>query len=395
MSDLAQIKRTVLAMLGGKAPSVWPDAAGWAAIDTMAEQHRLQPLLLHRARAAGSWPVPAELLADWEAAHRAAAFSSLRHKAALADLAAVLDAAAIPFLALKGARLAWRDYPAPGLRPLRDIDLLVAEADVDRAYAALEAAGLVPADGEDAAAHAEALLHDKHLPPLWHARREVLVELHHRLTDPPARHGYHMPQIDPAKVMARSEADAAGIRFPAADDMLGHLIIHALYNHRLDCGPLVLADLHYLLASDAVDAGRFWDEAAQEGWSRGAILLLALTERYFGPHGFPLPANARTPPPAVLAAAEEALLQNFETREHAEAVADILAARSTGALLSTLFGRLRPSHRALAHDAAEGNGGGWFGWLGRRLGRLRARLFNARANREARQAAAMLRWIQS
>lgn len=395
MSDLSQIKRTALGMLGGVTPVTWPDAAGWTILDTMAGQHRLRPLLLHRARALGTWPVPEAVLGGWDAANREAAFSSLRHKAALADLAAILNAAGIPFVALKGARLAWRDYPAPGLRPLRDLDLLVAEADVERAFAALEAGGLVPADGEDADAHAEALEHDKHLPPLWHPKREVLVELHHRLTDPPARHGYHMPQLDPALVMARAEPDAAGIRFPASDDMLAHLIIHALYNHRLDCGPLVLADIHFLLASGDIDSARFWQGAAAEGWTRGALLLFALTERYFGPHGFPLPAGSQPPPAAVMAAAEDALLQDFDTREHAEVVADLFAARSAGALIASLAGRLRPSKRGAARDAAQGETGGWPAWAGRRLSRLWRRIGNARANREARQAAAMLRWIQS
>lgn len=395
MSDLLDIKRAALGLLGGKTPLTWPDLAGWDMLDAMAGQHRLRPLLLHRARACGNWPVPEAILANWEAANRDAAFSSLRHKAALADLAAILDAAAIPFLALKGARLAWRDYPAPGLRPLRDIDLLVAEADVQRAFAALEAAGLVPADGEDDEAHAEALEHDKHLPPLWHRKRDVLVELHHRLTDPPARHGYHMPQLDPATVMARAEPDAAGVRFPAGDDMLAHLIIHALYNHRLDCGPLVLADIHFLLASGEVAATRFWEGAAAQGWTRGAVLLLALTERYFGPHGLALPEGTSPPPVHVLAAAEDALLQDFETRDHAEAVADLFAARSIKALAASIAGRLRPSKRSAANDAAQGVGGGWIAWLGRRLARLWRRIGNARANREARQAAAMLRWIQS
>lgn len=396
MSGLLPLKHTLLGMLGGLPDMVpqWPDAAGWDALDAMAAQHRLRPLLLHRARAAGDWPVPPEVLARWAGANRDAALASLRYKAALGDLVRILGDAGITFLALKGARLAWRDYPAPGLRPLRDLDLLVAEGEVERAFAVLEAAGLVM-DGGDEAAHAEALEHDKHLPPLWHARREVTVELHHRLTDPPARHGYHMPQIDPATVIARAEPGADGVLFPAADDMLAHLIIHALYNHRLDCGPLVLADLHFLIRTGGIDWTRFWQGAAAQQWTRGAMLLLALTERHFGPHGAPLPAGEAPPPAAVLAAAEEALLQDFDTRDHAEAVADIFAARSAGALLATLAGRLRPSRQAQAKEEAAGESGTWLGWLARRLSRSWGRIGNARANREARQAAAMLRWIQT
>jgi len=393
-APLAAAKRHLLAMLGGTAPPPLPDAA-WSAIAAMAGQHRLEPLLAYRLdHAAEAWPVPPALAERWRSARRGAGLASLALQAALRAAAAALDREAIPFSALKGPRLAWRCYPEPGLRPMRDLDLLVAEDAVLRAAEVLARAGFAAAAGP--ALLRQALARDKHLPPLLHPALNVAVELHHRVSDPPGRHGYRVPQLDPAAILAQSQTvDLGGLAAPcpAPEDLLAHLMLHALYGHRLDCGPLVLADIHYLLAGEAIDPAGFWTRAEAGGWVRGAGLLLALAERHFGPQ----PLRPRQPPPQpMLAAAEEALLQDLDSRDHAEALADVLAARSPRALAAALAGRLRPGAEVVA---AEGGGRPlwrfWPVWAWRRLRRLLTRLGNRRVRDEAGSAAELLRWLQS
>lgn len=392
------IKRQTLALLGGLPGALPqpPDAAQWAQIDAMAEQHRLCPLLFARARENPYWQVPPQILARWEEIHRESALSAMLHRAALRDLTEILDDAGIPFIALKGARLAWKDYPEPAQRPLRDIDLLVAEEMVEPAFACLIAAGLVMPDADEAARLAAAE-HEKHLPPMWFARRDVQVELHTRLTDLPHKHGYLMPQLDSRVVMARAEAVLGPEypRVPASDDMLAHLMIHALYNHRLDCGPLILADVFYLIKTGGINWPRFWQNARSQGWARGAMLLIQLTERRFGPVGVDLPGDVRAAPEAVLAAAEESMLQDFETRDHVEAMTDIFAARSLRAMGAALMARIRPGEAALVQEGDGESRAGRMTWLFRRLARLFARLGNGRAHREAMHATHMMRWLQS
>jgi len=69
-----------------------------------------------------------------------------RMRYALRTAVAVLDAAGIAATLLKGAHTAYAYFPEPGVRPMSDLDLLVAARDRARAEAALAAAGhvLVP-----------------------------------------------------------------------------------------------------------------------------------------------------------------------------------------------------------------------------------------------------------
>ena len=169
-------------------------------------------------------------------------------------------------------------------------------------------------------------------------------------------------------------------------------MIHALYGHRLDCGPLVLSDIHYLLATRPIAADTLGALAEKGGWLRGAELLLALTSRYFGSQ----PLSLRSAPPEdVLAAAEEALLQDLSTRSHAILMSDLMAARSAAAWAGSLARRLRPRAHVLA---AEGGGTtGWRSWpiwATRRLGAVARGIATRRTSREASQSAALLRWLQ-
>lgn len=75
-----------------------------------------------------------------DAAIRAAAAEALRAHD-IREVLAVLADASIDVLVTKGTALAYEIYPAPELRPRGDTDLLVDHAQVDRARAALVAAG--------------------------------------------------------------------------------------------------------------------------------------------------------------------------------------------------------------------------------------------------------------
>jgi len=394
MSDaLGEAKRALLGMVGGKAP---PAGIDWSKVAAMAAAHRLESLLAWRADPDG-WAVPEAVASDWDKARRAAALHSLGFQAALRLAGERLDAAGIDWVALKGVALAWRDYPAPELRPMRDIDILVARDEVLRAAEVLAAAGFVMPrtdDMADAAAVAEALRQDKHLPPLEHAALGVTLELHHALSDPPERHGYHSPQLDPAAMLAgrqTAQIGGAAVPCPASEDLLAHLMVHALYGHRLDCGPLVLADIHFLLGAREIDWAGFVARAQAQGWARGAALLLALTVRHFGPQPYSLPV----PPETIIAAAEGALLANPATRDHAETLADLTAARSPAALAKAVRRRLRPDRQVVASEGAGGSGWMfWPVWAVRRVGRLIARFGNRRAMTEARGAATVIRWLR-
>ena len=81
---------------------------------------------------------------------------------------------------LKGVAMATQHYPAPHLRLMRDLDLLVAPDAVGAVEAVLDALGYRPASTRSAAAYAR----HHHGVPRYHPRRGVWVEVHRALVPP-------------------------------------------------------------------------------------------------------------------------------------------------------------------------------------------------------------------
>lgn len=147
----------------------------WSALPAAAEAHGLAPLVhFHFSRARISCPPKIERrLLGLTLAHAGA--NRLRFQV-LREILDLLDEAAIPVLVLKGAALAHILYPSKGLRPLSDIDLLVAPSLASRAQSALATAGfsapLPPPSWQFGGHH--------HLPAAVRVRdgHEVRVEVH-------------------------------------------------------------------------------------------------------------------------------------------------------------------------------------------------------------------------
>lgn len=147
----------------------------WGSLLPALEAHGLAPLAFARLRAAGvSVPPPAgPTLRGMYARH---ALAARRRFEALARILAAFDAAGLDAIVLKGAALAHLIYPAPGLRPMGDLDLLIPADRVDPARAALAESGfraIEPADTPTFSKHLVAVGTVEGFP--------VRIELHHRL----------------------------------------------------------------------------------------------------------------------------------------------------------------------------------------------------------------------
>jgi hypothetical protein len=147
----------------------------WCILPTQAETHGLTPLLYTHLQAAGV-PVPATIQQQLQARAIQHAHANRVRAKALADVLAVFQAAEIDMLVLKGAALAHLVYPQPGLRSMRDVDVLVSRSQARQAQALLAEMGFnAPPPGDSLSA--------KHLTV---AQREgeglpVSVEIHHNL----------------------------------------------------------------------------------------------------------------------------------------------------------------------------------------------------------------------
>lgn len=276
------------------------DADAWLALHALARQYRVEPLLhwqLTRARA--DLPIPEDLRAATARALRKSLMRSLALQAELLKVHRLLAQAGIPHLMLKGAYLAWHAYPHPALRPMRDLDVLVAPERALEAHDLLLHSGMRRLERHEGSAQAALQQGFKHVPPLRSANGKVLVEVHARLAD---AHDAAQPLADLADAgfWARSgTALLAGVELPvpSATDMLLHVIDHAVYTHQFDNGPLLLGDIAYLLAARAIDWPLFWTLARQGGRLRGCVLCLRLVERAWGPQAIPWPEDVASEAP--------------------------------------------------------------------------------------------------
>lgn len=149
----------------------------WDGLAPQAERHGLGPLLythLQAAHVAMPDPVKRELQGLY-----------LRHRRAnqvkaqvLAEILTAYRAAGIDSLVLKGAALAHLVYPEPGLRPMRDVDILIRKSQAGQAQAILAELGF-----EAALPPRQAALPAKHLPAATRQVEGLLVsvEIHHNL----------------------------------------------------------------------------------------------------------------------------------------------------------------------------------------------------------------------
>ena len=351
--EVRALRRILLALVGtGDVPDLAHLAApDWAALNALAAQHRLKPLL--HFQQAGDIRIPAAVRADWHQAHRGAALQAMLTRQELRECVALLEAAGTAPIALKGAWLGAHAYPAPALRPMRDIDLLVPQDQVLAAYAALKAAGYRDYGPAEMSLE-QAMRLDKHLPPLV-APRGTVVELHHRLWEPDGRldHASPVEQAGTTQVVR----DDDGIAYLTPAETLAHLIVHAVYSHRLDCGPLLLPDIDYLLRAEPIDWPVFWQRASAEGWRSGARLVLELVASYRPGASIDFAADSGPPPPPeLIASAPDLLLQDLNTRRSAGLFAGTLKA-GPASLLQRLRGRRGVHGEAAITRTMEHEGG--------------------------------------
>ena len=388
--NLPALRRILLAMVGTQqVPDLAIlDARDWTMLGDLASQHRLKPLLFAQH---GDHPgVPAAIRADWQQSHRVATMQAMQARQELIECAGLLEAAGLAPIALKGAWLSRHAYPAAALRPMRDIDLLVPSAHVLEGYAALLAAGYAELSPPEMPLE-EAVRLDKHMPVLV-APRGTLIELHHRLWEPDGRLDHATPSQDEAALRARAVIDDDGIRYLAPHDTLAHLIVHAVYSHRLDCGPLLLADIDFLLQAEAIDWPQFWTRATGERWRSGARLVLELVAAYRAGARIDFAPDQGAPTPAeVLAAAPDLLLQELATRQSAGLAAAVVKA-GPGKLLQRMRGR-RGAHGEAEVTRSMDHAGGMLGWAGSRAWRTLTQLARTDVRRQSRQLAALSKWL--
>ena len=184
-------------------------------------------------------------------------------------------------LVLKGGAYLLEQLPnAPG-RLVSDLDILVAEGDLERVEQLLLAAGFrhQKNDEYDQAYYRE-WMHE--LPPLWHPIHGITVDLHHNISPRTSR-----LQIDASRLLAEAVPTRSDERFLRLSDrdLILHLCVHLFHDDEMDNSLRELNDLATLLR----EFGRrpaFWDElldrAAQLGVTRPLYYGVEFSRQWLG-----------------------------------------------------------------------------------------------------------------
>ena len=201
--------------------SLWqPDLRAWEALVRAAEEHGLSPLVHKHLSALGILlpDGPRRQLQALVLRHRRAA--AIRRQA-VAEVLLAYREARIEVLLVKGIALGGLVYTEPGLRPMRDIDLLVSAADAARAEAILFDLGYAHEPGHDIPADYY------HLPPAVKtvAGLPVNIELHKNLL--PLHPQYPRWPLERSLDTATPlEIDGVPARTLCLEEMLVHVYLH-------------------------------------------------------------------------------------------------------------------------------------------------------------------------
>jgi hypothetical protein len=228
----------IAAALRGETPP-WPEGALPAMIAGEAVAQGVAPLL-SSAPGIGGWPEPVRRALRDALLVEAARDTLIQPE--LARLAGAFETAAVRVLLMKGAQLAYTHYARPWLRPRADTDLLIGEADRERASAVLVGLGYEPVTGFDGQLVTYQFQFARPAGPgvLHH------VDLHWRIAN---------PQVF-ASTLSFEELWAGGVAVPAlAPAARGLSSVHALAiasvhrvaHHRASSRLIWLYDIHLLL----------------------------------------------------------------------------------------------------------------------------------------------------
>lgn len=263
------------------------DASADDEILGLTESTRVGPLLESCLRPASKAIMRPRLVDELARGARDQTLRALRQARGLVRAVQMLRDRGMEPIALKGAALAFRDFPSPQLRPLRDIDLLLP---VEQAQAAHEFLLAQPGYRSPPWAARYGLDYGHQLPEIEDCEHGTIIEIHHRLN---ARGWLEEPQLLRAMESGTETIELLGVRIrvPSAELNLLHLVEHATLHHGFANGPLVLADLHFMATRSQLDWDSIECEAERLKLKR-ALLLVAGVALQFGAQWVP-PALAR------------------------------------------------------------------------------------------------------
>jgi hypothetical protein len=220
--------------------------------------------------------LPEDVQRDLRRAYYAAAGDAELHRRELAHVLRQLNSRQVQAVVFKGAALAYGVYPDPACRTMGDIDLWVADVDIEQAWQTLREAGYESFRKPDRPPALMALFQGE--IGLQHSNSEYgLVELHWGVF--PGEWLRRAAVVDAAGVRHRLvPANLAGedVHVLAPEDAIMQSAIHTAVNHQMSMSPLrAIVDIALLARHYAID----WNVVVQRAraWRVATPLWLVLS----------------------------------------------------------------------------------------------------------------------
>ncbi len=249
----------------------------WSALIAAARAEQLIGSLAYRLE---NLDIPPRIAAILDVARRDAAQARTQALWEAEMCRRALAGTGIAVVLLKGTAFHAAGLDASLGRSVGDLDILVPRDRIEEAEAALIAAGwerMKAADGYDDLYYRR-WMHE--LPPLVHATRDRMIDVHHTILPLTAR-----PTPDAAALVADSAALENGLRVLSPADMIVHAAAHLIADGDLAGGLRNLWDIDRLVREFAADPA-FWPSLATRArlhqLKRPVARALRLAARLYG-----------------------------------------------------------------------------------------------------------------
>jgi len=223
----------------------------WAALVLEAREQRLAPLLFERLKDPEIRPaVPAGVMEKFERAYYAVLKQNLRLYHEFKTALAAFREAGIPLIVLKGAHLAEAIYGNPGVRPMTDIDILVAKDDLEKAETVLRGLGFQASPGIGRIEREVECGLSRELP-LHSKPGGIFFDVHWTVEDPASPFA-----IDVEGLWARAQTiEVAGVktRGLSTEDLILHMCLHTAYHDKFRAGVMPLCDAAEIVQKRGAD----------------------------------------------------------------------------------------------------------------------------------------------
>lgn len=251
----------------------------WSTFCDLARHQRVMSLLYYRFKEEECLDaLPLKTGKAFAAKFKAQTLRNLKLQRELCKIAGGLQKLNIRVLALKGMHLSPLIYPHPGLRQMRDLDLLVPLDKASQTSKFLQSSGYqasrnLQESDLDFSTH-------QHLPLM--VKDNIIVEIHGRVckTD-------KIYSIDPQILWDNAQETKIGgvtVSFLDPVDLFLHLCIHISYMHMFIRGVRHYYDLVVVLQHYGAefDWHKLLQRTQERDWERGVLIVLLVTRQLFG-----------------------------------------------------------------------------------------------------------------